>query len=66
MLRNATAKVSRISREGGLPAAAAVSLRLPATHWSSPQGGGDSWGGSADQPPSNSTPTTHRSARGRR
>ena len=50
VLRNATAKVNRISREGGFSGGGGQSA--PANDpWSSPQGGGDSWGGSADQPP---------------
>ncbi|MDQ1307449.1 MAG: single-strand DNA-binding protein [Actinomycetota bacterium] len=60
-LRSATAKIARVSREGGFGGGGggaagggnagggnAAPQRDP---WASPQGGGDSWGGSSDQPP---------------
>ncbi len=51
VLRNATAKVNRISREGGFSGGGGGQSAPANDPWSSPQSGGDSWGGSADQPP---------------
>lgn len=62
-LRSATAKIARVSREGGFGGggggggaagggnSGGGSANPQRDPWASPQGGGDSWGGSSDQPP---------------
>ncbi len=55
VLRNATAKVARVSRDGGFGGGGGGgggNVTPPADPWASSQpAGGDSWGGGNDQPP---------------
>lgn len=53
-LRNATAKVARVSREGGFSGGGGGAAPAPAADpWAAPAAGGDGWGGTpaGDQPP---------------
>lgn len=52
-LRNATAKVARVSREGGFSGGGAPSAAAAADPWAAPAAGGDAWGAApgGDQPP---------------